>query len=132
MMLQFAMSLQESGRMRNTVKLTPDNIGAFREALCDFRPDGIAAELKDAEGVLAALRKRGVTGAAELRSSKGWLTNWGRYAKGIFTAAKCLRPDRVEVINKAILLPAGCEWDMALMSDLPQEISQAEIGRAHV
>lgn len=128
MMLQFAMSLQESGRMRNTVKLTPDNIGAFREALCDFVPKRIVAELIGAEGVLAALRKRGITGAAELLSGKGRLTNWGKYAKGIFTAAEYLCAGGVASVNSAILLPAGCEWDMALMSDLPQEISQAVTG----
>lgn len=72
------------------------------KALCDFVPEGIAAELGNAEGVLAALRKRGITNANELRSSKGRLTNRGRYAKVVI--------DLYSFVTRAIVGMMRGQW----------------------
>lgn len=128
MMRQFAVSLQNTGRMHNVVKLTADNEEGFEEALCGFKPAEIGEKLQTEQGVLNALKGAGLTEKTRLRTEKGRWTDWGKYAADIITAATYLSEDAVRRINEAIVLPADSPWQEGPMSDLPREISSRVIG----
>lgn len=124
MMLQCAISLQNSGWMRNTVKLTAENQDTFAEALCDFVPARICFDLKNERDVLDALNAKGLAMGAKLCGRNGRPSNWARYANGILSAAEYLKPEGVESVNGAIRLWRCDAWNADLMSELPRCIAR--------
>lgn len=123
MLRQMAFSLQNSGRMHNSIAFDEGD-DCFESTLCGFDPVKIVGRYmttddKDASAG-ALLDELYHLGVANRRTEPGWeVSNWGKYVWGVLDAAQLFSDEGfVDRVNQAIK-DQRLEWAKEPMEDLP-------------